>query len=625
MDRSRRGRDRASLEAAIAEFMAARSTTAETARSYRAVLRRLQAAYPGYALKAFDPPAGTTFVRDLLDKAWGHKAPETYRSRLSMLHTFFEWHCKAGNMTGDPTGGLTYPDIERESRRTITRAEAEKILKANPDPRDEVPLRLLLTLGVQKDTLQELRFRHLDAARRTVTFEWRGESQASAVEDDDFWIAVEALRAVRRATPEHYVLCAQISRAHRATAPEFAAMERDGALDGGRAYLWQKPNGRWYRAKLTPTLPRGAHGVHDWWYRCVERAGLVPAGAVSGFSMLTARYTVGRRRWTSTGSRTDLARHMGGLRSRSSATNVYGNRDADSLDTAIRRVRRRLRLRTYEQLPTAMGIDGKRPPSRWWKEPLLVFAEYVDDERDLIELSRVSVEMLRLQDAKSVQLHDAAETLTRAVTAADLVIRAQGESATDHPLLHGHSLVAIWSAMETMIGDLVQAWLLWWPPARTRAASIVSVSQPQGLPPDEWAAGVHQALGRSYQKLNQKVRSPRRLDQYEWLLDAVGLVATAQENDVQMVQNLWEMQQIRNVFAHKRGVADARLVANCGHLPFKIGDEIRIDRDAWADFLVTAMVYADLIVRRMKRKLRLPDWMRTSPARAIRYPGLSEA
>jgi hypothetical protein len=109
----------------------------------------------------------------------------------------------------------------------------------------------------------------------------------------------------------------------------------------------------------------------------------------------------------------------------------------------------------------------------------------------------------------------------------------------------------------------------------------------RGLPHGEWAAGVHQALDREYQKLNRKARSPQRLDNYEWLFDAIGLVADAPDDDLQMTQNLWEMQQIRNVFAHKRGIADARFVAANKGLPFNVRDEIRIDRDAWADCLVT--------------------------------------
>jgi hypothetical protein len=80
------------------------------------------------------------------------------------------------------------------------------------------------------------------------------------------------------------------------------------------------------------------------------------------------------------------------------------------------------------------------------------------------------------------------------------------------------------------------------------------------------------------------------------------------------------MQQIRNVFAHKRGRADRRLIDNCPKLPYRVGDQIRVDRDAWSDFLVTTVVYADSLARRMKRELGLPDWMRPIEAPPIRHP-----
>jgi hypothetical protein len=174
--------------------------------------------------------------------------------------------------------------------------------------------------------------------------------------------------------------------------------------------------------------------------------------------------------------------------------------------------------------------------------------------------------------------------------------------------------------METMVGDLIDAWLLWWPPARLRVATLASVETVHGQPPDEWAAAVRQALDRRYQKVNENPRSPRRLDHYEWLLGAVGLSADAHDSDGRMSDNLWEMQQIRNVFAHKRGVADRRLIQNSPGLSLRVGDRIRIDRHAWSDFLVTTVLLADMITRRMKRELGLSERLHRLPAPEIRYP-----
>src|SRR5205085_8801378 len=110
--------------------------------------------------------------------------------------------------------------------------------------------------------------------------------------------------------------------------------------------------------------------------------------------------------------------------------------------------------------------DAEAASQKWWREPIARLVDYIAEERDLIELSRVSIEMLRSQDRDSLALRDAAATLTRVVNASDLVHRAQEESTEDHPLLHGHSLVAIWGAMETMAMDVVVAWLTNQPASR---------------------------------------------------------------------------------------------------------------------------------------------------------------
>lgn len=54
--------------------------------------------------------------------------------------------------------------------------------------------------------------------------------------------------------------------------------------------------------KLLPDQPMGAHGVHRWWYRCLERAGIVAKGASSGERMHKARHAAGHRVLDATGN-----------------------------------------------------------------------------------------------------------------------------------------------------------------------------------------------------------------------------------------------------------------------------------------------------------------------------------
>jgi site-specific recombinase XerC len=44
------------------------------------------------------------------------------------------------------------------------------------------------------------------------------------------------------------------------------------------------------------------HSLHDWWYECLERAGVVPAGVTRGERMHKGRHTAGQRVLDSTGN-----------------------------------------------------------------------------------------------------------------------------------------------------------------------------------------------------------------------------------------------------------------------------------------------------------------------------------
>ncbi len=100
------------------------------------------------------------------------------------------------------------------------------------------------------------------------------------------------------------------------------------------------------------------------------------------------------------------------------------------------------------------------------------------------------------------------------------------------------------------------------------------------------------------------------------MLDPVGL--SGSYNSV-LGQNLYEMQQIRNVFAHKRGEADGRFVSLCQDLRYRVGDRLHIDSVTWSDFTMTTVAYAEVILRRMREELGLPLDNQPMKVEAVRY------
>ena len=95
-----------------------------------------------------------------------------------------------------------------------------------------------------------------------------------------FWLDLERLMLEVEARPEHHLLPRQRTHPVR--------------FENGKAVE--------YRITRFPDDPMGEHGAHDWWYRCLSRAGIVPEGTTSGERMHKARHSAGQRVLDATGN-----------------------------------------------------------------------------------------------------------------------------------------------------------------------------------------------------------------------------------------------------------------------------------------------------------------------------------
>jgi integrase len=73
-------------------------------------------------------------------------------------------------------------------------------------------------------------------------------------------------------------------------------------MSQGHHFLMQQRKGNGAAVRLDPEKPMGAHGLHSWWYRALERAGIVAEGTTSGERMHKARHTAGQRLLDHTGN-----------------------------------------------------------------------------------------------------------------------------------------------------------------------------------------------------------------------------------------------------------------------------------------------------------------------------------
>jgi hypothetical protein len=90
------------LDEAAAAFIATRDPEAPSTLSYRTTFRELQRSFPGTALETFEPPPGTTLIRNFLDAK--PRAAETHTGRNS-------------GRFGPSLSGTVRPGTSAETRR----------------------------------------------------------------------------------------------------------------------------------------------------------------------------------------------------------------------------------------------------------------------------------------------------------------------------------------------------------------------------------------------------------------------------------------------------------------------------------------------------------------------------
>lgn len=326
--------------------------TPASRRAYAACLAELARFHTGRALDEFQPPAGTRLVEAFMTATWGSRAPRTYNKNLTIVHDFFEWQVRRGRLHGDPTLPLERAKPRAVHRTTFTAEQRDAILSANPDLRDAIALRLLLDYGIRKGALQRVQLEHFDAHRRRLVVFTKGDRlHRLPIPDPAFWADLDQLgghpadyllayrRTVTRRPSEtvaqalHERLLALITDAGSLGSPRLT-----GTLTEAETLLEQASTvGTHEPTRLDPSRPLGEHGVHDWWYRCLARAGLVPAGTTSGLRLHTARHTAGQRVLDKTGN-LKAAQKLLGHASIQTTADSYTDWDLDQLAETMREV-----------------------------------------------------------------------------------------------------------------------------------------------------------------------------------------------------------------------------------------------------------------------------------------------
>jgi integrase len=244
--------------------------TAETLRDYEAILAKLAIDHADLELTAFEPPDGTTRLREFIDERWGDAAPRTRKKVRAVLMSFFKWAQAEFKLRGNPVVPIRSPRLRDVERELFSADEVVRIVAAQPELRDRVALKLLFLMGLRKGELAAIRYRDFDLGRRRLRIHGKGgKIRHTPIPTEELRQEIAEL-SLRRDPTEH--LLYPQKRGPKGTV------------------IWEN------RRK-----PLSGPALHRWWYRFLTRAGVVDEGTTQGKKMHGARYTSGTEFYLATG------------------------------------------------------------------------------------------------------------------------------------------------------------------------------------------------------------------------------------------------------------------------------------------------------------------------------------
>jgi integrase len=278
-------------------------------RDYESGLDKLARHFGDLRVEDFEPPLGTERIEEFLEHQWGSAAPRTYNKNLSIVSDFFDWYVRRGRLHGDPTTPIERAKARGVYRTTFSPDQRRAILAAQEDLRDRIALRLLLEYALRKGSLQATQFSHFDHVRKRLTiFAKGGKVRNLPIPDVAFWHDLERLILDTEAEAHHYLL--------------------------------QRTKGNGAVRRRIPDKPMGVHGLHDWWYRCLANAGIVPEGVTSGERMHKARHSAGQRLLDHTGN-LKAVQQLLGHESIQTTGDIYVGWDEEQLAASLQDALRR--------------------------------------------------------------------------------------------------------------------------------------------------------------------------------------------------------------------------------------------------------------------------------------------
>lgn len=224
----------------------------------------------------------------------------------------------------------------------------------------------------------------------------------------------------------------------------------------------------------------------------------------------------------------------------------------------------------------------------WLAEPFVLLREFIQETLDLTLVTIGGIETMAvlpfLIDDAEASAGIAEDGFDRAYLSAlsSVLPLAQRERDSDYRLTRGHAVITLWAALETWRDDLVVAWLL-----RVQPDLL---GEDAGTGPEELEAAARVRL----RNWNRELRA-NGVEVFEQILAKVGLDGDVEK---ETAEAMLEMRQIRHVYAHGGGRADAIFLERCPCFDVAPGELVPVSDSQFTRYVRATRVYTDLVMRR---------------------------
>ena len=198
----------------------------------------------------------TDDLREFLDEHWGEAASATRAQRLAAVKSFYRWAVDEGRLAENRIEKVKAPKVENVERQAYAPDVIDALRDAQPTLRDQIAIQLLGRLALRRNELRLLQVGDFDLTRGTVKIHGKGGKIVVMP------IGFKALKL---------------------------DLEMHLMARGGDEYLLN-PQGDLMR-------PMSSAGVHAWFKRCLERAGLP-----STIKMHEMRHSAADNLWRKSGN-----------------------------------------------------------------------------------------------------------------------------------------------------------------------------------------------------------------------------------------------------------------------------------------------------------------------------------